>query len=579
MSYIEKGFIGSFKFQRFDNKSQFISVENKPIPFENKHHVTLADESQAIEFALCRPGKSTPPPFSYRLIYIQAIMPNSDEILYMNSTFFIDGDDGSFHNLVCVDPTRNEKQVDMDIDRPTYLQMIFDGGATFFINTDYRFLTWDAPTGDTIAVQPIPSIPGITELKKSPHSNLDFSNINLEGQNFSGVHLINCKLGRTILNNVSFKGAVLDGCDFGENKNLSNINFEGAQLLNMNLSNLSFNNINFKGATLQNVILDNVQLKGADFTNANLGAAKISQIGVIPIISQSMTNRTKFNGATVNKKLMSRKNSKGQIIYDWSFADLTGVIFVDDEQKPTKDLTYLTAQSAFLKDLEWDYMNLSNADLSGEDTVLSNVNFAYATLSNGNLKNTNLSGCNFSHALMVETNLESANISNVDMPYAIFWSSSLSGATVKNVNFTGAFLIKADFSNIKDKNLQRCIFTNACLLQANFSGSNLSAFNGAIVSFDSACLQEVNFTGADVRGASFVNAAVSQTDNHTSDQLQIKGDIHDLPTMFQFRNTLLPALDKMNHHTRCPHAGTAGPCSGLMWNSKKAPMNTWVYGG
>ena len=137
----------------------------------------------------------------------------------------------------------------------------------------------------------------LNSLKKQNLSNLDLSEKNIEGYDFSGKNL----------SDTNFEYANLEGSDF-RGANLSDTNFESANLRGSDFSNTdirkveSFRNtkmslINFQGsnfsgmtifdrcggcdfsnANMQNIGISGGKIIGSDFSNTNLSGAKLSYV-------------------------------------------------------------------------------------------------------------------------------------------------------------------------------------------------------------------------------------------------------------------------------------------------------------
>lgn len=423
-------------------------------------------------------------------------------------------------------------------------------------------------------------VPGSKDLYQIPYDQVDFGYLFLDNANFAGTRVTNCNLS-----NVTFKGAadftgtVLDG------SNLSGCVLDGTSFRKASLKDVNLSGASLKGCDFTGAVLDNCDFEGADLTGAVLYAATLADPAKPIRITRSDTNRTNFTNASVNKALTHALDD-GDDIYDWSYALLDGASFMKPDPDhpgaaiPDGDLNGLVARYASLIGVQFSAANplhmrdanLSNASLGGASLVganLQSATFNGATLSTPKGKER----CNLSKAYLLNVSFANADMSYAEMPYCYLFgnSATLSGANIMQADFTGAYLVAADFSSLDGKNAVGVTFDGACLVNAKFAGTDLSTVDQVRAnSFVNACLQGADFSNAKAQGVNFAGAAVSTSGG----TLLIEGGRENGHNI-SYDPTTTPTNTA---GATCPN-GTAGPCTGPMWNDPSAPMTVWHYNG
>ncbi|MBR7962335.1 pentapeptide repeat-containing protein [Burkholderia vietnamiensis] len=469
-----------------------------------------------------------------------------------------------------------------------WMEFIENGavGGVLSMNSVQNVVNWQDPTlaalgaNPSLAITAYQVLPGASDLNKGSHDRVDFRYIFLKNAVFTEARVTNCDLSNVTFSGVAdFSGAVLDGSNFS-GRMLDSASFRNASLKNVDLSGASLKGCDFAGA-----VLDNCNLEGANLTGADLSLATLVDPTRPVLITRSAQNRTVLTNARVNKVLTHALNGEEDDIYDWSYAQMDGAAFMTpDADNPGKaiadgQLDGLVAQYAVLTGVQFSvanplsmrYADLSFAQLGGAALVNANLEdakFDSATFSTSDGKRR----CNLTSAILMNATFGSADLSYALMPYCYLYGNkvTLADATIMQADFSGAYLVAADFSGLRGKNAAGVTFDGACLVNANFSGTDLSTVDQQRAnSFAKACLQGANFTSTKSEGVNFAGAAVSTGDG----TLTVQGGRED-GHQIDYSATLTPT-DTAG--ATCP-SGQTGPCTGAMWSANGAPMNEWHYG-
>lgn len=155
---------------------------------------------------------------------------------------------------------------------------------------------------------------------------------------------------------------------------------------------------------------------------------------------------------------------------------------LEDLNSDKQSLVGLSAENAFLQEIDLVGANLDNADLQG--TTLSGADLREASLKNADLQDVNLGASDDTkHA-----NLQGAHLEGVDAR----------GTVLSNVNFQGANLNNADLNNanlddaqLQEANLKGTVLEHSSLVGADFQGAD----------FQNTYLYYADISGANLRGA------------------------------------------------------------------------------
>ena len=257
--------------------------------------------------------------------------------------------------------------------------------------------------------------PGLDQMSGSQSwPNLDFSFVDLTGQDFSGGYKFqNCNFEQAVLAQVNFTGA-----------NVSNANLSGANLSGAILAGFIFTGTNFSGANFSGCVLDQINFSGINFPNVNFSNASLAG--------------TNFTGAT-----LSTANFTG--------CDLTSIIYDGTTViAPTQTArgSFHSAKVPFaLINRMWQFFDLSNATVIGLPSPLStsaNVLQALGARLTGMNQN-NFTGVTLQSAVLNYADLDGLDLSGADLTNASVIQASLhgtilSGATLVNTNLSGAQL-------------------------------------------------------------------------------------------------------------------------------------------
>jgi uncharacterized protein YjbI with pentapeptide repeats len=309
------------------------------------------------------------------------------------------------------------------------------------------------------------------------------------------------------------------------------LDLTGVDLSGQDLSNLHLENVDLTGADLTRANLDGADLSGAKMSGADLSYVDATRIKYDPArppsIEGSEDKLTSFNGGTVPVSLLGK---------NWSYLNLdsstiTGLRGAD----LTRDLTSLKAVGANLSNLDLSELVLDNADFTNatiinasfrksslknkpifEGAKLYNTKFIYSVVEDGCFQSAQLGGldvqaaADFSYAYLSNINLSSANLYAVSMVGVTMFGgeTTIGGKAILDlVDLSGAYLVEVNF---KDLSMRGASLENACLISAVFTGSDLSALEGAKhTTLASACLQGADFSNAKLQEADLTNAAIS----------------------------------------------------------------------
>jgi len=237
--------------------------------------------------------------------------------------------------------------------------------------------------------------------------SLYFSDPYVQARIFHGNDLSDIDLSNTNLSGIDFTGTVLVGA------NLANANLVGA-----NLSGINFTGTVLVGANLANANLDGVDLLGKNLSGTNLSGVDLSGID--------------FTGTILVGANLANANLAGA---DLSGKDLTGTVLIG------ANLANANLDGVDLLGKNLSGTNLSGVDLSGKNLMGTNrVNFVFS--------GTELVGASLtlgsvdidSGTILVDANLTNANLSGADLSGIDFTGTVLVGANLANANLEGAIL-------------------------------------------------------------------------------------------------------------------------------------------
>lgn len=113
-------------------------------------------------------------------------------------------------------------------------------------------------------------------------SELDFSNITLEGINFTNADLSGCNFSETTFTEIDFTDTDLTSADFSR-ANLVECNFSGALLNGTQFNYANVNYCNFTDADMAGAVFNESDLENSDFAAAeNMDAVRFDESTVWP---------------------------------------------------------------------------------------------------------------------------------------------------------------------------------------------------------------------------------------------------------------------------------------------------------
>jgi uncharacterized protein YjbI with pentapeptide repeats len=317
----------------------------------------------------------------------------------------------------------------------------------------------------------------------------DLVAVDLREKKLDGVFLDGANLRNAMLQGISMQDATLSNAD------LSQANLTGANLENCNFGNANLSGVDFTGANLKNAIFDKANLSQANFSNAQMNSSSFIASTVLGAnFSGAILDKSKFMGVKLEKEpdasllelgfeaqqnlyvpmiftgVSFAKAQLNQAIFlacegeainftgvniektsfveckfdcsNFSHAHLTSVNFVMHSSLKKSNFSNAVVESCFLRDMDIEFSDFSEANLK-------KTNFSLSNLTNMNAKRSNVSQARFDRAKLIGSNFEDAQMN----------SAFLQGALLSESNFTRADLTLADFTKA-DINLTT-IFSDA----------------------------------------------------------------------------------------------------------------------
>jgi len=295
---------------------------------------------------------------------------------------------------------------------------------------------------------------------EAPQPGVNWSFCDLSNQDYSNENLKGAKLIRTSGSNVNLHGA-----DF-TNAVLINSIFTNSDLVaifvNANLKGVTMEHSNFNGAHLINSTLNNGDFNHSTFDGASLQGASIrsSQFNDASLVNANLENVVGFGNGSFERANLSDVNLKHANLQQWTLTEADVTI---------ADLSY-----ADFNGVDSTYTDYSDSNLHAFDG-------GWGDFSYSKFINTDLSGARLTAANFIMVDFTNADLTSAQMVYANLIDSNLSDADLSYANLSGADLTGADL-------------TDAVLIGTNLISSNLN---------------EVNLSGADLTGADLTDAILS----------------------------------------------------------------------
>jgi len=402
-----------------------------------------------------------------------------------------------------------------------------------------------------VDLRPVAAIAGIvitdTNLTACRIDGMDFT-----GWKFPGTKLAQASITGTVLDRVQFVPSADQRCDLGY------LDFRQPK---------SFANALFS-AYLFHCTFDGLDITGLDFTGADCTGATFRGVDMRPAVfspnptwSVSPGDLTDLTNATI---------AYAQLGANWSCTNLANTMIEDLPEV----LNGLLAHSSVITNRNLSSHNLQGGDFTNAD--LRGTTLAFSNLTNTRFTSAQMQGDSwyvasvFSGCVLNGCSFAGANLTGVAFDGAYFsGAASLAGATVTNARFDGAYLVAIDFSGTAGNECQGTSFAKACLINANFTGTNLADVSGARLAMAQACLQGAIFTEAKLYNADLSGAAVSTTSGQFTVTVKGQWPLKSLTTKVSYNPTV--DLDiATNTDTVCP-SDDFGPCSGSKLVSPNAP--------
>lgn len=289
--------------------------------------------------------------------------------------------------------------------------------------------------------------------------------------NFTRCQLQNIDFSGYMLANNIFTGADMTGCSF-----------HGATLTGAELAYAKLDTCKFTGTALLNgANLSNASAKGADFTNAQLGALS----SLFSVADGSANYTILLDGLNTDNA------AKVTQVFAANGYTLAGTVTITPSR--FSDITW-TVQATAPTTQSYTVIQQS---IGGVMTLTVYSPTTPAVLSNAFMVNAIMTGAN-----MIGVNAAGASI------YGIGGSKpNLNAALLQDAAFNNANLSNADFSSadLGGVNFDYAILTNSVYQHARLTTSG----TGTRASFVGANLQSANFDGAVINNVNFANAAVS----------------------------------------------------------------------
>jgi uncharacterized protein YjbI with pentapeptide repeats len=311
------------------------------------------------------------------------------------------------------------------------------------------------------------------------------ANLDLSGANLSYADLLGAYLKYATMDQVNFRGAVIDEqTDLGKYKrvwSVQNGKIKGDALRGISLQNADLVKCDFSGADLSEAKLQDANLKGAHLEGAILTKAKLE--------------RTNFSGAHMKDAKLDELEMKD---VDLRGADLSGATFEHSKFGWSKiDKTTIIDPKWMLvwslqqrtQIVDSDIFGYIDVELSRRRLDLSNVDLSDVSIRLGDLYKADLSNSNFYNTYFSVVNLQKANFWNSKMEKAQFCSYiDLRGANFNNaiLNYISAYKAK----------LQKALMKDAYLQGAKLQGAHLQGAH-----LERAHLEQALLHGADLRDA------------------------------------------------------------------------------
>lgn len=397
---------------------------------------------------------------------------------------------------------------------------------------------------------------GVDELqaaKKATYRNFTPSGlaiVDLSGEDLTGVDFGDADFTRAVLTGAVLKNTTHDGSTFSYAQ-LDGANFEGAALKKVNFSDASM-----RGTTLKRV------------TGASCNFSRCDLLSVVidaPLAIESPEGaRTRFSYAHMNYALLGSNWVRKEL--DWATilnfppdayidaqkANLTGITLAGVTIAAASKFDEAILRGASLHASTIAYCSFKGAYLDGtKSPEFAAADFAAAQLQGSVFDDAHCSGTNFSGARLDEAKFEKA--------------------TLIGANFANAYLREVSFAAVEQQAMRGAIFNRAFLVNANFSGTDLSTYDGVAVNMTQAYLHGANFTGAKLSGTLMAGAGLS------FDRGEIEVKLGDSSIQVEYEPSEIDPRTT-TRETTCPSGSKGpGPCSESDMHTRQPFPTSWPW--
>ncbi|MEO8672828.1 MAG: pentapeptide repeat-containing protein [Tahibacter sp.] len=461
---------------------------------------------------------------------------------------------------------------------------------------------------------------GRADLAGAVFESQDLSGVDFRDATLTGASMVDCTL-----TGADFTLAKMDR--FGlERAKCQRAKFDKASMVSARpnaaqLQGASFTKTDVSGADFSSATFD----AATDFTEATLHGIEFSNCNLtLPKFSSTPKFYTGDPSETARQAYMRRSTVPvGLLGKDWSMLNLEGATL--QGELPTDLSGFIARYTRFPDKMVLTRRKIDSADFESATLIDANLvgvkcssgnppNFKAAILRGASMGGMVLPGAIFTDAKLWGANLTASTLVNAkfigawlnvedarsitDLSYCnlrdadfsnahldgggdrtganfskvLFYGSNakISKATLTLATFTGAYLGNLDFKGITGSALRGVNFSNACLVNCDFTLTSLTD-----CLFDNSCLYGADLTDAELSGAKLSNAWISF--NTEPRKLALKGMILQ---SVDYTKTLYTE-DKTNRDTVCPsfRFGT-GPCKGVSaWTRDSPAPSEWTYQG
>jgi uncharacterized protein YjbI with pentapeptide repeats len=296
------------------------------------------------------------------------------------------------------------------------------------------------------------------------------------------------------LSNIDLSNLTLDGSIF-KNCDLTNTNFSNSSLVGGNFENVYADSALFSNSNLESSIFDNVSMASSDFSCSKISDSIFKNVNLYESnFDKSVLSNTHLISCDISKSKLHEISGLGLVADNVNFTEssfigtnLTGGRF-------RKSIFF----KADLSNCNLSDCNFSKADFSGAD--VSNCVIVGSILTDTQAIN----GTNFNNTKLFKSDISNSNWSGVSL-----FNANLDLIIANDTDFSNAIL---SYSSMINSVANRAIFDFASIDHCDFTGVNL--FDGAMrgASLNDNKFEAANFFSVDFRDAKIVNVSFEGTE-------------------------------------------------------------------